>query len=230
MAERHPVAHAAARAAAGRAGRARRAAVAPLLPGRRPRGLRRGDRAGAARQPRVRAGVDRAAAADLRPAGLLPLARRAAVRDSTEFEQLVGIVDRLIVDSTEWPDLPAAYGRLAELFAQVVVSDIAWARTERWRSLLASLWPDIADVSAIRVQGTRAQGHLLARLAALAARARRRGGDRGARAARGDRPGRAAGTVPARAAAERERRPARRNSTASAATRSTKQPSAPPRA
>ncbi len=82
--------------------------------------------------------------------------------DSTEFEQLAGIVDRLIVDSTEWPDLPAAYGRLAGLFSQVVVSDIAWERTERWRSLLASLWPDIADLSAIRVQGTRAQGHLLA--------------------------------------------------------------------
>jgi hypothetical protein len=82
--------------------------------------------------------------------------------ESTEFEQLTGIVDRLIVDSTEWPDLPSAYGRLAGLFSQVVVSDIAWERTERWRSLLASLWPDIADLSAIRVQGTRAQGHLLA--------------------------------------------------------------------
>jgi Glucose-6-phosphate dehydrogenase subunit len=82
--------------------------------------------------------------------------------DSAEFGQLVGIVDRLIVDSTEWPDLPGAYERLAELFSTVVVSDIAWERTERWRSLLASLWPDVAGVGAIRVQGTRAQGHLLA--------------------------------------------------------------------
>ena len=82
--------------------------------------------------------------------------------DSTEFEQLTGIVDRLIVDSTEWPDLPAAYGRLAELFSHVVVSDIAWERTERWRTLLASLWPEIGAVRAIRVQGTRAQGHLIA--------------------------------------------------------------------
>jgi glucose-6-phosphate dehydrogenase assembly protein OpcA len=81
--------------------------------------------------------------------------------DSTEFEQLTGIVDRLIVDSTEWPDLPAAYGRLAELFTQVVVSDIAWERTERWRSLLASLWPGIADVGTIRVTGTHAQALLL---------------------------------------------------------------------
>jgi hypothetical protein len=82
--------------------------------------------------------------------------------DSPEFEQLVGIVDRLIVDSTEWADLPNAYGRLAELFSRVVVSDIAWERTERWRSLLASLWPEVGAVRTIRVYGTRAQGHLLA--------------------------------------------------------------------
>jgi glucose-6-phosphate dehydrogenase assembly protein OpcA len=81
---------------------------------------------------------------------------------STEFEQLVGIVDRLVVDSTEWPGLPASYAQLAELFPRVVVSDIAWARTERWRALLASLWPGIGDVRAIRVHGTAAQGHLLA--------------------------------------------------------------------
>jgi hypothetical protein len=82
--------------------------------------------------------------------------------EAAEFGQLVGIVDRLIVDSTEWPDLPAAYGRLAELFSRVVVSDIAWERTERWRSLLASLWPGVGEVRAIRVHGTRAQAHLLA--------------------------------------------------------------------
>lgn len=82
--------------------------------------------------------------------------------DSTEFAQLVAIVDRLIVDSTEWPDLPSAYGPLAELFPRVVVSDIAWERTERWRSLLASLWPDVGSVRSIRVHGTPAQAHLLA--------------------------------------------------------------------
>ena len=82
--------------------------------------------------------------------------------DSTELEQLVGIVDRLIVDSTEWPDLPSAYRRLAELFSRVVVSDIAWERTERWRPLLASLWPEISEVRTMRVHGTSAQGHLLA--------------------------------------------------------------------
>ncbi|HEY2543403.1 MAG TPA: OpcA/G6PD domain-containing protein, partial [Gaiellaceae bacterium] len=51
---------------------------------------------------------------------------------------------------------------LAELFDRTAVSDIAWARTSRWRALLATLWPDIADVSTIRVKGTHAQALLIA--------------------------------------------------------------------
>jgi glucose-6-phosphate dehydrogenase assembly protein OpcA len=79
-----------------------------------------------------------------------------------EFEQLIDVVDRLIVDSTEWPDLPTSYGTLPDIFDRVAVSDIAWARTSRWRPMLASLWPDIAGVERIRVKGTAAQAHLLA--------------------------------------------------------------------
>lgn len=82
--------------------------------------------------------------------------------DSDEFAQLVDTVDRLVVDSTEWEGLPSPYARLVELFERVAVSDIAWDRTQRWRSLLASLWPDVARVDTIRVRGTMAQGHLLA--------------------------------------------------------------------
>jgi glucose-6-phosphate dehydrogenase assembly protein OpcA len=78
------------------------------------------------------------------------------------FEQLVDTVDRLIVDSTEWPGLPEPYARLAEVFDRVAVSDIAWARTSRWRPHLASLWPGIADVKRIKVTGTEAQACLLA--------------------------------------------------------------------
>jgi glucose-6-phosphate dehydrogenase assembly protein OpcA len=78
------------------------------------------------------------------------------------FEQLVGVVDRLIVDSTEWPGLPGPYARLAEVFERLAASDIAWARTERWRRQLATLWPGIADVQRLRVTGTEAQAHLLA--------------------------------------------------------------------
>jgi glucose-6-phosphate dehydrogenase assembly protein OpcA len=77
------------------------------------------------------------------------------------FEQLVDIVDRLIVDSTEWRDLPAPYEPLAGIFERVAVSDIAWARTSRWRTQLASLWPGIAEVRHIKVIGTEAQAHLL---------------------------------------------------------------------
>jgi glucose-6-phosphate dehydrogenase assembly protein OpcA len=79
-----------------------------------------------------------------------------------ELEQLVGVTDRLIVDSTEWEDdVPDAYRRLAELFPLCAASDIAWARTSRWRSHLATLWPAIGDVRAVRVRGTAAQAWLL---------------------------------------------------------------------
>jgi glucose-6-phosphate dehydrogenase assembly protein OpcA len=78
------------------------------------------------------------------------------------FEQMVDIVDRLIVDSTEWPGLPRPYDPFTALFDRVIVSDIAWARTGRWRRQLASLWPGIAGVRRITVTGTDAQAYLLA--------------------------------------------------------------------
>ena len=54
----------------------------------------------------------------LRWRGVPPFGTRA-------FEELVDVVDRLIVDSTEWPDLPRPYAQLAEIFDRVAVSDIA---------------------------------------------------------------------------------------------------------
>ena len=78
-----------------------------------------------------------------------------------ELEQLVAVTDRLIVDSTEWDDLPNPYTRLTELFPRSAASDIAWARTSRWRSHLATLRPGIADVRTVRVRGTAAQAWLL---------------------------------------------------------------------
>jgi glucose-6-phosphate dehydrogenase assembly protein OpcA len=80
---------------------------------------------------------------------------------ATELDQLVEVADRLIVDSTEWDDLPHPYKRLAELFPRCAASDIAWARTSRWRSHLASLWPEIGSVGTVRVTGTAAQALLL---------------------------------------------------------------------
>jgi hypothetical protein len=79
-----------------------------------------------------------------------------------ELDQLVGVTDRLIVDSTEWDDLPFPYRKLSELFEQTAVSDIAWSRTSRWRTLLASLWPGVAGVGTVRVTGTSAQALLIA--------------------------------------------------------------------
>jgi glucose-6-phosphate dehydrogenase assembly protein OpcA len=81
--------------------------------------------------------------------------------DST-FDGLVDVVDRLIVDSTEWDDLPGSYAGLVDVFDRVTVSDIAWARTSRWRPQLASLWPEIGNVKTLHVKGTAAQAHLLA--------------------------------------------------------------------
>jgi hypothetical protein len=82
--------------------------------------------------------------------------------ESDEFAQLIDVADRLIVDSTEWEDVPTSYVPLGKIFERIAVSDIAWARTSRWRSQLATLWPEIADVTRIRVTGTQAQAHLLA--------------------------------------------------------------------
>jgi hypothetical protein len=78
------------------------------------------------------------------------------------FDELVVVVDRLIVDSTEWPSdtLSQGYGELAKRFDRTVVSDIAWQRTERWRRELAAAWP--FEAREISVQATRAQALLLA--------------------------------------------------------------------
>jgi glucose-6-phosphate dehydrogenase assembly protein OpcA len=79
-----------------------------------------------------------------------------------EFEQLVGVTDRLIVDSGEWAGLPRAYDRLAEEFDRVIVSDLAWARTLRWRAGLADLWPGIRQAKTLHVTGPKAEAILIA--------------------------------------------------------------------
>ncbi|HZO34351.1 MAG TPA: glucose-6-phosphate dehydrogenase assembly protein OpcA [Gaiellaceae bacterium] len=74
------------------------------------------------------------------------------------FEQLVDIVDRLIVDSSEWDEL--RYDELGGLFGRAAVSDIAWARTEDWRRELAGYWPGIREQE-IRIRGPRAEAELV---------------------------------------------------------------------
>lgn len=77
---------------------------------------------------------------------------------SAVFEQLLGVADRLVVDSSEWPDVPTAYGELAALFDRVAVSDIAWRRTLPWRRALADAWPELPE----RLTGPPAETALVA--------------------------------------------------------------------
>jgi glucose-6-phosphate dehydrogenase assembly protein OpcA len=90
---------------------------------------------------------------------------------ATELEQLTGVADRLVVDSREWPDARADLARLPQLFKQIAVTDISWARTEPWRCGLADLWPAVAEASALRVAGQEPEALLLQSW--LAARLRR---------------------------------------------------------
>ena len=82
--------------------------------------------------------------------------------ESSELEEITGVCDRLVVDSSEWRGLPAAYGRLAALFGEIAVSDIAFSRTLPWRRSLAELWPEIASIERLRVEGPRADAQLVA--------------------------------------------------------------------
>ena len=77
---------------------------------------------------------------------------------SPVFGQLVDMVDRLVVDSAEWPDVPSAYAELMEQFDRVAVSDIAWRRTLAWRRALAGAWPELPD----RLTGPPAETALVA--------------------------------------------------------------------
>jgi Glucose-6-phosphate dehydrogenase subunit len=78
--------------------------------------------------------------------------------DSAVFGQLVEVVDRLVVDTAEWPDVPAAYSELTGIFERVAVSDIAWRRTHPWRRTLAQAWPNLPD----RLTGPPAETTLVA--------------------------------------------------------------------
>ena len=77
---------------------------------------------------------------------------------SSVFEQLVDVVDRIVFDSSEWPDVPGAYAELIAIFDRVAVSDIAWRRTLPWRRALAHAWPELPD----RITGPPAETALVA--------------------------------------------------------------------
>jgi hypothetical protein len=77
---------------------------------------------------------------------------------SPVLAQLLEVVDRFVVDSAEWPDVPAAYAELTQVFDRVAASDIAWRRTAPWRRALAQAWPELPD----RVTGPPAETALVA--------------------------------------------------------------------
>jgi hypothetical protein len=82
--------------------------------------------------------------------------------EDTAFTAFVDLVDRLVVDSVEWPDAPDAYRELLPVFERTAVSDIAWSRAARWRGQLAMLWPSAGMARSIRVTGPWAVATLLA--------------------------------------------------------------------
>jgi glucose-6-phosphate dehydrogenase assembly protein OpcA len=79
-----------------------------------------------------------------------------------ELDELIGVADRLVVDSREWEDPAGDYPRLAGLFERVAVSDIVWRRILRWRGELAQGWPEIGNCGRLAVRGPLADAHLLA--------------------------------------------------------------------
>jgi glucose-6-phosphate dehydrogenase assembly protein OpcA len=78
------------------------------------------------------------------------------------LHEIVDVCDRLVVDSSEWQGLPAAYAELGRLFDRIAVSDLAWRRTLPWRVALAARWPGIRKVERLTVAGPRADALLLA--------------------------------------------------------------------
>jgi glucose-6-phosphate dehydrogenase assembly protein OpcA len=82
--------------------------------------------------------------------------------DGQALAEISDVVDRLVVDSSEWPDLPAAYGRVARMFDRVAVSDLAWRRNVPWRAALAARWPGIRTLERLTVEGPEADARLLA--------------------------------------------------------------------
>ena len=131
-------------------------------PGVEARGVLGGDRAAPRRRPRA---ASRARSCSPLLISDLPVFcrwRGEPPWGRPELEQLVDVVDRLVVDSSEWRGLPAAYRKLETLFDRIAVSDIAWGRSLPWRGRLAALWPGLASASRLSVTGPQADALLLA--------------------------------------------------------------------
>jgi glucose-6-phosphate dehydrogenase assembly protein OpcA len=78
------------------------------------------------------------------------------------FAEISGVIDRLVVDSSEWRSPGTGYGRLGALFGRLAVSDLAFRRTLPWRERLSQRWPGIRTIRTLHVTGPRADALLLA--------------------------------------------------------------------
>jgi glucose-6-phosphate dehydrogenase assembly protein OpcA len=80
---------------------------------------------------------------------------------SDVLDDLVGVVDRLVVDSREWGDAREGFRSLNLLLERTAVSDIAWARALPWRAQIARLWPEVSDARELHVSGPESEALLL---------------------------------------------------------------------
>jgi glucose-6-phosphate dehydrogenase assembly protein OpcA len=67
-------------------------------------------------------------------------------------ERLVSVVDRLIVDSSEWKDPAAGFRRVEEASQsnkEIILQDLAWSRTWQIRLSIAGLFDDPAALDAL---------------------------------------------------------------------------------
>jgi glucose-6-phosphate dehydrogenase assembly protein OpcA len=87
------------------------------------------------------------------------------------FVSLIGLADRLIVDSAEWADPDAGYARLLECRDLAAVSDLSWRKLEPWRRAIAACWPQHPGLERLVVAGPALGARLVA--AWLAARLQR---------------------------------------------------------
>jgi glucose-6-phosphate dehydrogenase assembly protein OpcA len=78
------------------------------------------------------------------------------------IDDLAGVVDRLIVDSSEWRNPRDGYVELAKRFDVTAISDLAFRRLHPWRVRLADSWPDVGRARRLVVHGPRAESLLLA--------------------------------------------------------------------
>jgi len=78
------------------------------------------------------------------------------------LSSLIGLADRLIVDSGEWSDPDGGYVLLRDRFDSIASSDLAWRRLEPWRRAIAACRPRPRAVEQVSVMGPELESRLLA--------------------------------------------------------------------